>query len=88
MEENVKTICILTARFLGIELNIEDINYTTIFIPEHVFEILSEYKAELYQDEKIVAFRIIGNETYSQILLEKEDIEEFEIEPQLSLYVH
>jgi len=88
MEENLKTLCILCSSFLGLDLSISDINYTTIFIPVHVFEILSEYKVELYQDENILSFRISGNEIYSQVLFEKEEIEEFEIEPYLSLYVY
>lgn len=87
MEKYLKYLVLLTSRFLNINLKLTDITYSTMFIPEHTYQILKYYRCSLIHQKNRIIFKTEdeNQETYSEVLF---DCDEFLYPIEKILYLH
>lgn len=86
MEKCLKPLFVLCSTFLNINLELKDITYSTMFIPEHTYEILKYYKCSLIYEKNTIIFKTTENqEPYSEVLF---DCDELLYPTEKTLYLH
>jgi hypothetical protein len=88
MEKYLKPLFVLSSNFLNINLELNDITYSTVFIPNHTYQILKHYNCRLIHQNNTIVFTTENEnqEMYSEILFECDELV-YPIEKTLYLHI-